>query len=322
MSHAWFLSVPLIGCAALIDLLMGDPAWLPHPVQAIGVMITRGEQALRSGRPAGDLRNGFILAALVIGISAFSTWALVRVADGIAFWLGAILATLAAALTIANRGLDDAALTIQQALAANRDDDARAAIPSLAGRDPASLGRSGMIRATIESLAENASDGIVAPLLFLFVAGPVGAIAYKAINTLDSMLGYRDERYLDFGRAAARLDDFANWVPARITALCIAGASHIALGAGRRSLAVIQCDARSHESPNAGFPEAAMAGALGIELGGDAVYGGEVVRRSKIGTPAHPVSVEHIALARRIVKFAVVIAFVLFGIGRYALMRL
>ena len=178
-----------------------------------------------------------------------------------------------------------------------------------------------MIRATVESLAENLSDGIIAPLFFLFAGGPVAAIAYKAINTLDSMIGYRDARYLYFGRAAAKIDDVANYIPARLSAVCIAAAAAFTTGRPPPALRICLADARKHLSPNAGFPEAAMAGALGVELGGDAIYGGEVERRAVLGTAERELTVEDIAVARGILPVATALAFVAVALARNVVAR-
>jgi adenosylcobinamide-phosphate synthase len=219
------------------------------------------------------------------------------------------------------RGLDDAAKAVELSL--GRDDEcaARSAMPALVGRDPDKLDRAGMICATVESIAENLSDGIIAPLLFLFVGGPVAAMAYKAINTLDSMIGYRDEKYLYFGRAAARIDDVANYIPARLSAVCIAAASAYTPGRLRPALRTYLADARKHLSPNAGFPESAMAGALGVQLGGDAIYRGEVEHRAALGIVERELTVADIASARSILRVATAIGFVSFALVRNVVAR-
>jgi adenosylcobinamide-phosphate synthase len=317
LNYAFHLSAPLIAIALAIDLAAGDPTWMPHPVRLIGAAISFGERSLRTGVEQRDFRNGIMLALATIMLSAAVACLIIVSASAIAEALGAVAAILIASTTLALHGLDDAARQVERALESNDEVRARKLLPTLVGRDPDTLDRTGMIRATVESIAENASDGVIAPLLFLFVGGPVGAIAYKAVNTLDSMIGYRDDRYLFFGRAAARIDDVANYLPARLTAICIIAAAQFVTGRASQAWAICCADARRHSSPNAGFPEAAVAGALGIELGGDAIYGGELERRAPMGHAERDTSVADIPAARAIMRIATAAAFCLFAIGRY-----
>jgi len=310
MMHALHLSTTLIASALLLDVILGDPHWLPHPARIMGAAIAWGEDILHTGDGQEDLRRGAVLAAAVVALSAGVTWAIIETCDRVDPTFGALVALAIAWTTLAARGLDSAAREVQDALWRGDEPAARRAMPALVGRDPGSLDRDAMIRATVESVAENASDGVIAPLLFLFVTGPVGAIAYKAINTLDSMIGHRDERYTYFGSFAARLDDVANWVPARVAALCIIGASEAWARRGSSAYSVWRRDARKHDSRNAGHPEAAMAGGLGIQLGGAAVYEGEKIDRALLGEAEGPAKVEAIANARTILKIATLIAFV------------
>ncbi len=316
MNHAWHLSTPLIASALVLDAFLGDPQWFPHPARMIGAAIATGEGLLHTGEPRRALRNGAVLTFDVVGLSATIAWAIVAVSDRIHPAVGVIAAVAIAWTTLAARGLDDAAREVQEALLHRDEQAARRAMPALVGRDPAMLDRNAMIRATVESVAENSSDGVIAPLLFLFIAGPAGAIAYKAINTLDSMIGHRDERYAYFGRVAARLDDVANWIPARVTALCIAAASELWLRRGREAFAVCRRDAGKHESPNAGYPEAAMAGGLGVQLGGPAIYQGEMIDHAVLGDAECPPAIDDIASARMVFKIAIVMAFVLLAVTR------
>jgi adenosylcobinamide-phosphate synthase len=315
---ALYISAPLAAAALLLDLLAGDPAWMPHPVRLIGRAVGFADAYLHTGVARSDLRRGAILAAAVIVLSALAAGAVVAIAAAVNFVLGWLAAVLVAWTTLALRGLDQAAAEVEQALDAGRDDLSRAAMPALVGRDAAALDREGMVRATVESVAENCSDGVIAPLFYLFIGGPAAAVAYKAVNTLDSMIAYRDARYLYFGRAAARIDDAANFLPARLTALGLAAAAALTLRRGGIALGVCRADARKHASPNAGFPEATMAGALGIELGGDAVYGGEVEHHARLGRAERAPQLADIAKARRLMRFAVALAFGVFALIRYA----
>ena len=216
MPSGLYLPASAIAAALALDLVLGDPPWMPHPVRLIGRAVTSGEACLHTGEPRADLWRGALLAYAVAIVTALAAWIAIAIASTVAGWLGLAVAVLIAWTTLALNGLDRAASEIERALERGRDDLARAAMPALVGRDPSALDREAMVRATVESVAENSSDGVLAPLCFLFVGGPVLALAYKAVNTLDSMIGYRDARHLYFGRAAARLDDAVNFVPARL----------------------------------------------------------------------------------------------------------
>jgi adenosylcobinamide-phosphate synthase len=319
LENGLYISPTLIAAALALDLALGDPSWMPHPVRLVGRAVTFGEARLRIGEPRRDFWRGAILVCVVVILTALAAWMAIATASTVANSFGQAAALLIAWTTLALNGLDGAAGEVECALASGRDDLARAAMPALVGRDPAALDCEAMVRATVESIAENCSDGVIAPLFFLFVGGPISALAYKAINTLDSMIGYRDARYLHFGRVAARLDDAANLVPARLTAFCLAAAAALTLGRGALALGACRADARKHASPNAGFPEATMAGALGIELGGDAVYAGEVEHHARLGRAERAANVADIAAARRLMRIATAISFCLLAILRYVL---
>ena len=322
MSLALYLPTPLIGVAGILDLALGDPPWLPHPVRLIGAAIASGERLLRTGSSRLDLLNGCLLAIGVVSLTSLCAWMLIAAGERFAPVMGVAVAVVLGWTTLALRGLDEAAAEIEASLKADDENRARGALPALVGRDPEALDREGIVRATVESLAENCSDGVVAPLFFLFVGGPVAALAYKAINTMDSMIGYRDERYLFFGRVAARMDDVANFIPARLTALCIAGAAALRLGRGVRALTCCYRYASRHASPNAGYPEATMAGALGIELGGGAVYQGQYEHRALLGIGERIASVGDINLARNLTRTAGLLAFAALTLGRFVVVNL
>jgi adenosylcobinamide-phosphate synthase len=311
-----YISTAQVAAALALDLVLGDPSWMPHPVRFIGRVVTLGQGRLHTGAPRADLWRGALLTASVVIATALTAWMAIAIASTFSHWLGAVAAVLIAWTTLALNGLDRAAGAVEHALGRGRDDLARAAMPALVGRDPATLDRDALVRATVESVAENCSDGVMAPLCFLFVGGPVLALAYKAINTLDSMIGHRDARYTYFGRAAARLDDAVNFVPARVTALCLAAAAALTLGRGGAALRACRADAHKHASPNAGYPEATMAGALGIELGGDAMYAGEVEHRARLGRAERAATIGDIAAARGLMRIATAIGFCLLALVR------
>jgi adenosylcobinamide-phosphate synthase len=308
VSYEFYLPTKFIFIAVIVDVVLGDPVWFPHPVRLIGRIITYGERRLHTGVPWQDVIGGALLVVGVLILSAAATSLLIVGLETISWLLGALAAVLVAWTTLAARALNDAALGVERHLESNDEDSARRQIRALVGRDTAVLDRAGLVRAAVESVAENSSDGMIAPMLFLFLAGPVGAVAYKAINTLDSMVGYKDAHYLYFGRCAARLDDIANLVPARLTALCIAAAAGLLTGKGLESLRTCFADARKHESPNAGYPEAAMAGALGVELGGDAYYGGELEHRPRLGNGKAALDISALHTSRILMWIAIAMA--------------
>jgi adenosylcobinamide-phosphate synthase len=279
-----------------LDALLGDPPFLPHPVRAFGWIVDRVDRARGPAAPAFELATG---ALLTLGLAG-AAWCVGRVAD-----CGpAAIRTIVGASTLAARGLDDAVALVQTALDANDADGARDAVAQIVGRDTEGLDVSDIVRAALETLAESFCDGVVAPLAALRFGGCAAALAFKAISTLDSMIGHREAPYTFFGRAAARADDAANFVPARIAACAIVIASALAGGDARAALRVAWRDAKHHASPNAGWPEAALAGALGIRLGGDNRYAGVTVRGPIFNACGGAPKVSDIARGRRIVRIA------------------
>ena len=275
--------------ALLVDAVTGDPPALyrrvPHPVavvgRGIGILEARLNDAALSD--ARRLVRGGAAALLVVAAAAGAGALVHALATNLPEPTGALVEAAAASILIAFRGLRDHVGEVARGLESGLA-DARAAVSHLVGRDPASLDGPGVARAGIESLAENFADGVVAPLFWYVLLGFPGLLAYKAINTLDSMIGHRDPRYRWFGRVAARVDDAANWVPARLAAALLAGAALALPGASARgALRTAFRDARRHRSVNAGWPEAAMAGALGFSVAGPRRYGGRTVEDAWMG---------------------------------------
>ncbi len=308
MSFAWYLPAWLILAALLLDLALGDPDWAGHPVRLIGALAAWGEGTLWRGSPRAYLARGALLVGLVGGASALAALGLLRLAAALGPWWAGATAVVLAWTTVAARELDRAAQRIEAVLEAGRLEEARRLLPALVGRDTQELDLPAMVRATIESLAESTCDGVVAPLFWLFVGGPLAAMVYRAVNTLDSMVGHRDEHYLYFGRAAARLDDLLNFVPARLTAGALVGVAGLLLGRAQPAWQTMRRDAASHPSPNAGYPEAAMAGALGLELGGSVAYEGSVEARPRLGRPERVAAPVEIRAARFLVWYTIALA--------------
>lgn len=299
------LSPVILILAFLLDLAIGDPKRLPHPVRIIGNAVTRLESLLRKNlRTPSQEKTAGILLVIYLVVSVFlitslSMRALSSFNDKVIITAGVIIIVYFTSTTIATRELINSAKLIFRSINNKNIEQARRRLGMIVGRDTDSLDEKAILRATIESLAENASDGIIAPLFYLAIGGLPLAITYKAINTLDSMVGYKNKKYRHFGWAAARLDDIANYIPARITGLLIVASTFIltlfkntryshdesgqALLVTRYSLKTMLRDGRRHSSPNSGVPEAAMAGALGLQLGGPSTYGGIVVEKAFIG---------------------------------------
>jgi adenosylcobinamide-phosphate synthase len=258
--------------AVALDLLAGDPRWMPHPVKLIGGLAVRLESPAR--RLASPRLAGLLVALLVIGLSGTVAWTLVRLAGWLHPYAGDAASILMIYTCIAARDLAAHGMAVFRPLNAGNLDEARRRVAMIVGRDTERLDEAGIARATVESIAENLVDGVTAPIFFAAVFGPVGAIVFKAINTLDSTFGYKNERYAQFGWASARIDDVANYLPARLTAPLIALAALLLRQRPANALRIVMRDRRRHVSPNAGYPEAAFAGALGIQLGGPSFYFG------------------------------------------------
>lgn len=291
-------SVLVLVLALLLDLAVGDPTWLVHPTQIMGTGINALEKLLWRPKASRSylLAAGAVVAVIIVAAAWLSTRELLAAAGRLNYWAGVLLGGWLLATTIAPRGLAAAAAGVLRALEEGDLVQARRRVGRIVGRDTEGLDEGEVVRATVETVAENTCDGVIAPLFYFFLGGVPLAMAYRAVNTLDSMLGYKNDRYLYFGRAAARLDDAANYLPARLTGLALCAAA-VLLGCGRQAWKVMLRDARRHPSPNSGFPEAAVAGALGVQLGGLNYYQGRPSRRPLIGEARQPLRREHITRA-------------------------
>jgi len=260
-----------------LDWLIGDPAWLPHPVRWMGRTISGGEWLLRkfTRTPGSELVAGLVLTVFVVGTFGIGSWIVLLWLSGVNPALAFIVSVYLAASTLATRSLLDEARTVRGFLVDGELLSARQQVSRIVGRDTQELDEPEVTRAVIETLAESASDGIVAPMFYLAIGGVPAALAYKAVNTLDSMIGHRDEHYEFFGKCAARLDDVASFIPARVTALLLVCAAWTLHLDWRGAWRIVRRDGGKHRSPNAGRPEAAMAGALGVRVGGTNFYCGE-----------------------------------------------
>ena len=273
--------------AYALDWCIGDPEWLPHPVRLIGWSIDTSEHALRrrgSGK-SFDFAAGTLVAIGVPTLSALCFYALLKRLRSTRPALACAAELWLASTCLSTRNLLDEAASVLHALEEEDLQRARLRLARIVGRDTRELGEEDICRALVETLAESLSDGIIAPLFYLAIGGVPLAMAYKAINTLDSMIGHKDERYLYFGRVAARMDDAANYIPARISALLLClSASFIPQANALRARQLWLRDGSKHSSPNAGQVEAAMAGLLGVQLGGTNKYAEEVIESAHLGS--------------------------------------
>jgi adenosylcobinamide-phosphate synthase len=293
-------SAAVLIAAFVLDLVFGDPRWLPHPVVLVGKVVSYGETLLRRGNACFDFFAGMALSCILVGLTAGSAWGLVRFMHLLPWWFSLIGTAAFASTTLATRGLLDAVKRIEAPLSAGKLAAAREELSQIVGRETSHLNQDKVLRASLESLAESTCDGIVAPLFYLFLGGVPLAMAYKAINTLDSMIGYRTERFFYFGKFAARLDDAANFIPARLTACFFIVAAMAARRDALRALRTVWRDHAKHLSPNAGYPEAALAGAFGIRLGGPSIYFGQRIYKPYIGDDLMPVKIEMLKEGRRL----------------------
>ena len=306
--------------AILLDQLFGDPRWLPHPVRLIGGVCTGCERFTRA--LFSPFIAGICSVALVLGITAGATWSVLAGAALLHPWLGTTASILLFYTTIAARDLVRHSRQVHAALAAGDLAEARRRVGMIVGRDTARLDEAGVARAAVESVAESMVDGVTAPLFFAVLGGPMAAMLYKAINTMDSMFGYKNERYIKFGWAAARLDDLANFIPARISSLMIPAAAFLLGLNAKGSLSILLRDRRNHASPNSGHAEAAVAGALGVQLGGPTPYFGKMVEKQTIGEATRPVEPQDILRANRLMLLSSALTLLAFLLLRHQALAL
>lgn len=270
--------------AYVLDLIFGDPYNFPHPVRYIGRLIKWSEKQIRkiAKTPKGLKVGGFVLWGITVGTTVTVVYLVLALAK-VHWLLYFVVNSILLYTTLATKCLGDEANKIKKVLETDTLEKARVQLSYIVGRDTSKLSEKEIIRATVETVAENTVDGIIAPLFYAFIGGAPLAFAYKAINTLDSTVGYKNERYKDLGFASAKIDDIANYVPARLTAVLMSLASLFLRFDAKNCLRIAIRDRKNHKSPNCAYPEGAAAGALGVQLGGTNVYFGEVVVKPTIG---------------------------------------
>lgn len=290
----------------LTDGVFGDPHWLPHPIRLIGTLISRTENFLRKDKehvtPEREIKQGRWMVWIVLGATIFCSALTLVLAYQWNKIVGCVVESIMTYQILAARSLKVESMKVYHELKKEDLPGARKAVSMIVGRDTACLDETGVAKAAIETVAENTSDGVIAPMLYMAIGGPVLGFLYKAVNTMDSMIGYKNEKYLHFGRAAARLDDVVNFIPARISAWIMILAAGI-LGKAysmEDAYRIYKRDRKNHASPNSAHTEAVCAGALGIQLAGDASYFGKLVRKPYIGDKIRPVETEDIRRANHL----------------------
>lgn len=301
----------LLVAAYLLDRVIGDPRWLPHPVIAMGWATPRMESCLRrlsAWFHRGVVRGwsakmwGCLLPLVVAGTAFLLTGAVLRGIGAWSSWAAWLAEVVLIATTLATKGLADAAQRIAAALGRGDLAGAREALSHVVGRDTQRLEEAEVVRGGVETVAENIVDAVTSPLFYAAIGGAPLAMAYRAVNTLDAMVGYKNERYRDWGWASARLDDLANWLPARLTVPFLLLALALKGQDTRRAWRTLRRDAAKHPSPNSGWMEAPMAGGLGIQLGGINVYQGVASHRATMGDPLKSKRKEHILMAIQVLR--------------------
>lgn len=315
-----------LGAGFALDLILGDPPNWPHPVRLMGKQIDFEEGLIRKyllpecereawplDRAQSEQLAGAALALDVMTITPLATWGLLKLLNRVHPALSFTAEAFICYQLLATRALRDASMAVHDKLVAGDVDAARAEVAMIVGRDTDQLDEQGIARAAVETVAENASDGVLAPMLFAAAGGAPAMMLYKAVNTLDSMVGYRNERYLNLGRASARIDDVFNYVPSRLSGLLMCAAAPIVGLDGERAWKVFKRDRRNHLSPNSAQSEAACAGALGVQLGGPNYYGGKLVDKPAIGDDTRPIEAEDIKRANKLMYAMAATGLVLCG---------
>ena len=299
-----------------IDLLVGDPRWLYHPVRIIGNGISFLESCFRRWFPAtqkGERMGGFLLVILICAGSALVPLGILYVAYEIHTLLGIGMETFFCYQMLAVKSLKQESMRVFEELEKGDLKGARYAVSMIVGRDTQSLDEAGVTKAAVETVAENTSDGIIAPLFYMAIGGPVLMFFYKGVNTMDSMVGYKNEKYLNFGRYAAKFDDIMNYIPARISAWLMVAASYVCGFDGKNAAKIYKRDRYNHASPNSAQTEAVMAGALDIQLAGNAYYFGKLYEKPTIGDNIRPVESQDIKRANRLLYVSAAMAVALFA---------
>ena len=301
----------------ILDLIFGDPHWLPHPICLIGNLIGFLEKNLRRLLAPGKtalLLGGALMVVIVLSLSYAVPYAVLMLAEQVSPWLRFALETVMFYQIFATKCLRDESMKVYTALHNNDLEDARVKLSWIVGRDTKELTAEEVTKGAVETVAENTADGIIAPMIYMFIGGAPLAFLYKGINTMDSMVGYKNDKFLYFGRCAAKLDDVANFIPARITGILMILASYFLNMNAAGAWKIFWRDRYNHLSPNSAMTESVTAGALNIQLGGDHYYFGKLVHKDTIGDNIRPVVAEDIVAVNNLLYMTAVISLLLFSL--------
>lgn len=310
------LSILAVVLGFLLDLVIGDPHWLYHPIRLVGHLISGLEKLLRSIFPKsekGELAAGVFLLILTAGITTAVSWGILFAAGCIHPYVRFVLEAVMCYQLLATKCLKDETIKVYKALQEGDLEKARYAVSMVVGRDTAVLDDIGVTKAAVETVAENTSDGIIAPLLFMVIGGAPLGFFYKSVNTMDSMVGYKNDKYLYFGRAAAKFDDVVNYIPARLSAVLMTLASAFCKMDAKNAWKIYKRDRYNHNSPNSAHTEAVAAGALHIQLAGNAYYFGKLYEKPTLGDADRPVEYEDIRRVNRLLYGTAILALIVFN---------
>ena len=317
---AFDLNLLAVICGFIVDLIVGDPRWLYHPVRLIGKLIELLEKAMRKIFPAtklGERSGGAVLAILTFLICAAVPALILWICYKINVWLYFAFEVIMCWQIFAVKSLRSESMKVYRALKTGSLEDSRKAVSMIVGRDTERLDEKGVTKAAVETIAEGTSDGIISPMFYMMIGGPVLGFAYKAVNTMDSMIGYKNEKYRYFGTWAARFDDVLNFIPSRLAGLIMILSSFLSGLNGKNAWKIFKRDRRKHASPNSAQTESAMAGALEVQLAGDAYYEGKLEKKEFIGDPIRPIEPEDIKRANNLMYLTSILSLIIFGAVRF-----
>lgn len=316
-----YYSLIALGIGFVLDLIFGDPYFLWHPIRLIGNLIAFAEKILRRIFPAtkrGELIAGIFLVIIVVTLSTGIPILILGLSYHWNPYMGVLVESIMCYQLLATKSLKVESMKVYKALSKGELEEGRQAVSMIVGRDTANLTESEIVKATVETVAENTSDGSIAPMLFMIIAGVGGGFFYKAVNTMDSMVGYKNEKYINFGKLAARLDDVLNYIPARISAYLMIVSTIFSKFNTKNAWNIYRRDRYNHASPNSAHTESVVAGALEVQLAGDAYYFGKLYPKKTIGDDIRSVECEDIKRANLLLYQTACLGIILFGVMKFA----